>query len=71
MSSSAARTRALDRVLLWGHYMIPHWHIQSFRVAYWNKFSHPEIAPRYGLPPIGWWIDREKLAELRAEGQSD
>src|SRR5262249_4100906 len=28
-----ARTRALDRVLLWGHYVIPHWHITAFRVA--------------------------------------
>ena len=31
-------TRALDRILLWGHYVIPHWHIKNFRVAYWNKF---------------------------------
>ena len=28
-----ARTRALDRVLLAGHYMIPHFHITAFRVA--------------------------------------
>ena len=36
-----ARTRALDRVLLWGHYVIPHWHINIFRVAYWDKFGRP------------------------------
>jgi hypothetical protein len=29
-----ARTRALDRVLLWNHFVIPHWHIQSFRIAF-------------------------------------
>ncbi len=23
------RTRALDRVLLWGHYVVPHWHIRA------------------------------------------
>jgi len=34
-----ARTRALDRVLLWHNYVVPHWHIQTFRVAYWDKFG--------------------------------
>ena len=38
-ASLVARTRALDRVLLWGHYVIPHWHIRAFRVAYWDKFG--------------------------------
>ena len=37
--SLVARTRALDRVLLWGHYVIPHWHIRAFRVVYWDKFG--------------------------------
>ena len=45
-------TRALDRVLLWGHYVIPHWHSRVFRVAYWDKFGRPEINPPYGLPPV-------------------
>lgn len=36
-----ARTRALDRVLLWNHFVIPHWHIQSFRIAFWDKFGRP------------------------------
>jgi microcin C transport system substrate-binding protein len=45
--------------------------MQSFRVAYWNKFSRPEVSPPYGLPLNAWWIDREKLAEIRKEGQSD
>ena len=49
--------RALDRVLLSGYYVIPHWHIRSFRVAYWNKFKRPEIAPKYSLGFDGWWID--------------
>jgi len=39
--SLVARTRALDRVLLWGYYVIPHWHIRSFRIASWNKFGRP------------------------------
>jgi microcin C transport system substrate-binding protein len=52
-----ARTRALDRVLLWGHYMIPHWHITAFRVAYWDRFGRPATSPRYGLGFDSWWIE--------------
>ena len=40
-----ARTRALDRVLLWGHYVIPHWHLRTFRVVYWDKFARPAVSP--------------------------
>jgi microcin C transport system substrate-binding protein len=51
-----ARTRALDRVLLWGHYVIPHWHITAFRVAYWNRFGRPPVSPRYDLGFDTWWV---------------
>ena len=62
-----ATTRALDRVLLWGHYVIPQWHIRSFRLVYWNKFGRPAIRPKYGLGfPATWWIDQEKAARLEA-----
>jgi microcin C transport system substrate-binding protein len=57
-------THALDRVLLWGHYVIPHWHITYDRVAYWNKFSRPKINPEYGIDLFAWWIDPVKLAAL-------
>ena len=58
------RTRALDRVLLWGHYVIPHWHLQQFRVAYWDKFDRPQIAPKYDLGLDTWWVDPAKEAAL-------
>ena len=62
-----ATTRALDRVLLRGHYVIPQWHIRSFRLVYWNKFGRPGTRPKYGLGfPATWWIDREKAAGLEA-----
>ncbi len=48
--------RALDRVLLWEHYVIPHWHSGSFRVAYWDKFGLPEILPKYSVGLHTWWI---------------
>lgn len=54
--SLVARCRALDRVLLWGHYVIPHWHINYFRLAYWDKFGIPKNPPPYGLGiPDTWW----------------
>jgi microcin C transport system substrate-binding protein len=62
--SLVARTRALDRVLLWGHHVIPHWHIQSYRVAYWDKFSRPATPPKYSLSFDTWWVDPKKAAEL-------
>ncbi|MCQ4308314.1 extracellular solute-binding protein [Pseudomonas stutzeri] len=49
------RTRALDRVLLWGHYVIPNWHIKTWRVAYWNHLAHPETTPRYDIGLMTWW----------------
>lgn len=65
--SLVTRTRALDRVLLWGHYLVPHWHIRSFRVAFWNMFSRPEVTPKYALGFDFWWIDPEKEAVLQRE----
>ena len=62
--SLIAAARALDRVLLWGHYVIPHWHIRYFRVAYWNKFVRPAVTPKYGLGFDGWWIDPALAAAL-------
>ena len=58
------RTRALDRVLLWGHYVIPHWHIRSFRVAYWDKFGLPKVTPKYDLGFDTWWVDPRMEAAL-------
>jgi microcin C transport system substrate-binding protein len=57
-------TRALDRVLLWGHYVIPHWHSRTFRVAYWNKFDRPATNPPYGLSLFSWWVDPVKVAAV-------
>ncbi|HBM90614.1 MAG TPA: hypothetical protein DD400_01865, partial [Rhodospirillaceae bacterium] len=60
--------RALDRVLLWGHYVIPHWNLGAYRLAYWNKFGQPKITPKYGFDMTSlWWIDLGKEAELKKE----
>ncbi len=52
-----AACSALDRVLLWNHYVIPQWHIDKHRIAYWNKFEHPKTPPDYGdVGFFTWWI---------------
>lgn len=48
--------RALDRVLLWSHYVIPQWHIDSYRVAYKTKFQRPQQTPKYDFGLFTWWV---------------
>jgi microcin C transport system substrate-binding protein len=60
------RTRALDRVLQWNHFVIPHYHIQTTRIAYWNKFGMPDVIPPYGIDIDAWWIDPRKVAAVGA-----
>jgi microcin C transport system substrate-binding protein len=55
--SLIARTHALDRVLQYGYYLIPHYHIAKFRVAMWDKFRRPAITPKYAVGLDTWWVD--------------
>lgn len=48
-------TRALDRVLLWNHYVVPHWGITQYRVAFDHRIKHPEQSPPYQLATDTWW----------------
>jgi microcin C transport system substrate-binding protein len=59
-------TRALDRVLLWGHYLVPHFHSRADRLIYWNRFGRPDEKPKYGAGFLDtWWIDPQKDAAVR------
>lgn len=49
-------TRALDRVLLWNHYIIPNWHIPYDRIAYWNKFGIPDGFRITSPDMMTWWL---------------
>lgn len=66
--SLVARTRALDRVLLSGHYVIPQYHNPGTWIAYWDRFGRPADLPRHGGPGYltTWWVDPAKDAELAA-----
>ena len=66
------RVRALDRVLNWGFYLVPHWYISADRLLYWDRFGRPEISPSEGVALNTWWYDPEKAARLekaRGAGQ--
>jgi len=63
-------TRALDRVLLWGHYVIPQWHLKFNRIAYWDMFGRPAKDPKYGVDFTSWWIDPVKVAALDSREKS-
>nr|WP_194437773.1 extracellular solute-binding protein [Vibrio fluminensis] len=52
--------RALDRVLQWNFYIIPQWHISTYRVAMWDKFERPDVMPKYDLGIDTWWISQDK-----------
>lgn len=60
-----AATRALDRVLLWNNYVVPHWTYPFLRTARWDRFGHPDTLPEYspsGFPTVWWW-DPAKAAK--------
>ena len=59
-----AAVRALDRVLLWGDYVVPLYHLTSDRVAHWNKFGYPPAPPLYGFRPETWWHDAARAAAI-------
>ncbi|AQZ95486.1 extracellular solute-binding protein [Halopseudomonas phragmitis] len=64
--SLITHTRALDRVLRAKHILVPNFHTTVYRVAYWNRFAHPALPPKYDLGLFTWWEDPAKAAALRS-----
>ena len=56
--------RALDRVLLWGHYIVPQWFKGDHHLVYWNKFSRPALMPEFGFGVDNRWFDSDKADKL-------
>ena len=51
--------RALDRILLHGHYVIPMWHYNIWRIARWEHIQRPEVLS--GITPLipeTWWSSK-------------
>ena len=61
----AAAAKALDRILLWNNYVVPQWSFNKLRTARWDRFSHPDPLPKYGISafPALWWWDADKAAK--------
>ncbi|MDX1692845.1 MAG: extracellular solute-binding protein [Ketobacteraceae bacterium] len=53
-------TRAMDRVLLWNYYTIPHWHLNYHRIAYRNKLQRPDKVSKLDLGFPTWWVKPKK-----------
>ncbi|MCG5239207.1 extracellular solute-binding protein [Azospirillum doebereinerae] len=57
-----AATRALDRVLLWNFYMVPHWYNPENWIAYKTRLAFPATPPKYDQDyrntnfPATWWV---------------
>lgn len=58
--SYIAALKALDRVLRHEYYMIPQWYSAHKRVAYRNRFVHPDTKEKVGFQPYTWWLDDSK-----------
>jgi len=65
-ASLVQRVRALDRVLQWGHWVIPNWYVAVDRVAAWDRFGWPETNAKNGFDWTSWWVDPQRDANLRA-----
>ncbi len=59
--------KALDRAVIWNHYLVPMWYIPYERIARWDRYGKPEKLPDYniGFPTIWWW-DEAKAAKVKA-----
>jgi microcin C transport system substrate-binding protein len=60
-----AATRALDRVLLWNHYVVPQFTDDKVRAARWDRYHRPDQLPEYGGSafPSVWWWDAKRAAK--------
>lgn len=50
-------SRALDRALQWGFYVIPNWGMDYHRFAYRSRLAHPDLPPYLGVDGALdlWW----------------
>jgi microcin C transport system substrate-binding protein len=64
-----ASCKAMDRVLLWNHYVVPQFTYGKNRTARWDRFSYREPLPKYNSQaafPTLWWWDEAKAAKAGA-----
>ncbi len=59
-----AYVKAIDRLLLFGFYVVPNWHLAADRILFWDKFGRPDIPLKNGVNYRRWWFDEGKVARL-------
>ena len=62
-----AMAKAIDRILLYGEYLVPNWYIAHHRVAYWDHFNLPAKTPLFYEPTPWalqtWWLKEQEGAK--------
>ena len=60
-AESLSATRALDRLLTAGRYVVPFWQFTTGRIAHVKEMKYPEVIPIYGdgpdWMPQFWWYE--------------
>ncbi len=65
-----AASRALDRTLLWGYYLIPIIGRPEPRAVHWDKFGRPAVEAEYITSfPDTWWWDEERASRIGPAGE--
>ncbi|MGF9565255.1 extracellular solute-binding protein [Neorhizobium sp. JUb45] len=54
-----AAIKAMDRVLLANHYVMPLFYAGEAKVAYWNRITHPATLPEYGIGFPDIWSEKQ------------
>ncbi|MCJ8168022.1 extracellular solute-binding protein [Atopomonas sediminilitoris] len=62
--------RALDRVLQWGHYVVPNWYVNTWRVAYWQPLQRPANPAPLDYALFTWWKNPEATPAAAADKDS-
>ncbi len=64
-----ASLMALDRALRHEFFMVPVWYKDSYWVAYYDQYEHPDPLPPFDLGFLDfWWYNADKAAALKASG---
>ena len=53
-------------MLLAGYYVIPQYYLGADRVAVWDFFERPKVAPKYAVGLDTWWVNPKKQADIRS-----
>jgi microcin C transport system substrate-binding protein len=69
--SLVAHVRALDRVLQYGYYVIPQYHLGKYWFAYWDKYRRPQTPPKYAPGLETWWVEPGADKAIETKKQSE